>query len=115
MRKEYRQQDVVVEIDAEAILHCSIMQATVTNAFLDERKLQNFHCPAVAHVRGETDLAFKIQRPDSVACFAEMLACMQIQMSSSKKTFQHNPLPHNRVVSVVAESEPGVRQGLTVS
>ena len=47
--------------NTEALLHCSIMQATVTHALLDERKLQMFTCPAVAHVRGETDLAFKIE------------------------------------------------------
>ena len=81
----------------EALLHCRIIQATVTDAFLDERKLLNPPCRAVAHVRGETNLAFKTKRPDGVACIADMLACMQIQMSLSEQTFPRKPLPHNRV------------------
>ena len=51
------------------------MQATLTNAFWDERKLNNFPCPAVALVRGLT----QTRRPDGVACIAEVVACIQIK------------------------------------
>ena len=50
-------------------------------------------CPEIAHVRGETYLALKTKRQDGGACLAEMLVCMQIQMSSSEQAFQRNPLP----------------------
>ena len=89
---ELSQREVVVESAQYRRVHCSTMRATVNKACVDKwRNYLALH--AVPLVRGETDFACKTKRPDGGACFAEVMACMQTQMSSSEQTFQRNPLP----------------------
>ena len=53
---------------------CSIMQATTTNALSLKKETAEVPllCVQLHMFRSETDLAFKINGPDGVACIAEM-------------------------------------------